>query len=56
MPNFSLSTPVSDWPDLCSLCAGLAGCAEDDPRLAYGQTQYLGGVYGNAQRSLRARR
>ncbi|MBA3830632.1 MAG: L,D-transpeptidase family protein [Chthoniobacterales bacterium] len=24
-----------------------AGCAEDDPRLAYGQTQYLGGVYGN---------
>ncbi len=25
----------------------LAGCAEDDPRLAYGQTQYLGGVYGN---------
>lgn len=25
----------------------LAGCADDDPRLAYGQTQYLGGVYGN---------
>jgi L,D-transpeptidase catalytic domain len=25
----------------------LAGCAEDDPRLAYGETQYLGGVYGN---------
>jgi hypothetical protein len=25
----------------------LAGCAEEDPRLAYGQTQYLGGVYGN---------
>ncbi len=25
----------------------LAGCGEDDPRLAYGQTQYLGGVYGN---------
>ncbi len=23
-----------------------AGCADDDPRLAYGQTQYLGGVYG----------
>jgi lipoprotein-anchoring transpeptidase ErfK/SrfK len=25
----------------------LAGCGEDDPRLAYGQTQYLGGVYGD---------
>jgi len=25
-----------------------AGCAEDDPRLAYEGTQYLGGVYGNA--------
>lgn len=25
----------------------LAGCGEDDPRLAYGGTQYLGGVYGN---------
>jgi L,D-transpeptidase catalytic domain len=25
----------------------LAGCAEDDPRLAYGETQYLGGVYGD---------
>lgn len=24
-----------------------AGCAEEDPRLAYGQTQYLGGVYGD---------
>ena len=29
-------------------CATLAGCAEDDPRLAYGQTQYLGGVYAEA--------
>jgi len=27
-------------------CAAFTGCAEDDPRLAYG-TQYLGGVYGN---------
>ena len=26
--------------------AALTGCGEDDPRLAYGQTQYLGGVYG----------
>ncbi len=25
----------------------LAGCGEDDPRLVYGQTQYLGGIYGN---------
>ncbi|MGB8341654.1 MAG: L,D-transpeptidase family protein [Chthoniobacterales bacterium] len=25
----------------------LAGCGESDPRLAYGQTQYLGGVYGD---------
>jgi lipoprotein-anchoring transpeptidase ErfK/SrfK len=30
-----------------SLAIILAGCAEDDPRLAYGATQYLGGVYGN---------
>jgi lipoprotein-anchoring transpeptidase ErfK/SrfK len=29
-------------------CAAFASCAEDDPRLAYGGTQYLGGVYGNA--------
>jgi L,D-transpeptidase catalytic domain len=28
-------------------CAAFTGCAEDDPRLAYGQTQYLGGVHGN---------
>lgn len=26
---------------------GLVGCGEEDPRLAYGQTQYLGGVYGD---------
>lgn len=25
----------------------LTGCGEDDPRLVYGQTQYLGGVYGD---------
>lgn len=25
----------------------LAGCGSDDPRLAYGQTEYLGGVYGD---------
>jgi lipoprotein-anchoring transpeptidase ErfK/SrfK len=42
---------------LVSLCASpvlaalalifLAGCGADDPRLAYGETQYLGGIYGN---------
>ncbi|HXA10013.1 MAG TPA: L,D-transpeptidase family protein [Chthoniobacterales bacterium] len=32
----------------------LAGCAEEDPRLAYGQTQYLGGVYGNEPVASRA--
>jgi lipoprotein-anchoring transpeptidase ErfK/SrfK len=26
---------------------GFAGCGDPDPRLAYGQTQYLGGVYGD---------
>jgi lipoprotein-anchoring transpeptidase ErfK/SrfK len=26
----------------------LTGCGEDDPRLAYGETQYLGAVYGDA--------
>src|SRR6266446_6301788 len=25
----------------------LTGCGEADPRLAYEQTQYLGGIYGN---------
>lgn len=29
------------------IIALLAGCSDDDPRLAYGQTQYLGGIYGN---------
>jgi lipoprotein-anchoring transpeptidase ErfK/SrfK len=24
------------------------GCGEDDPRLVYGETQYLGGIYGDA--------
>ena len=28
--------------------AALSGCGEDDPRLAYGQTRYLGGVYGQS--------
>ncbi len=40
-------------PHLFFAVAGLAlaaftGCAEDDPRLVYGETQYLGGVYGDA--------
>src|SRR4051794_10963794 len=25
----------------------LSGCGVNDPRLAYGETQYLGGIYGN---------
>jgi len=33
---------------VCLAAAAVVGCAEDDPRLAYDQTQYLGGVYGNA--------
>ena len=28
--------------------AVLTGCGEDDPRLVYGDTQYLGAVYGDA--------
>jgi hypothetical protein len=28
--------------------AALTGCGEDDPRLVYGETQYLGAVYGDA--------
>ncbi|HEX5176822.1 MAG TPA: L,D-transpeptidase family protein [Chthoniobacteraceae bacterium] len=28
--------------------AALSGCGEDDPRLAYGQTRYLGGIYGDS--------
>jgi hypothetical protein len=26
----------------------LTSCGEDDPRLVYGETQYLGGIYGDA--------
>jgi len=29
-------------------CLGLTSCGEDDPRLAYTGTQYLGGVYGTS--------
>ncbi len=46
MPNFFCSR--SRIGVIFLACATLVGCAEDDPRLAYGQTQYLGGVYGNA--------
>ena len=28
--------------------AALSGCGEDDPRLVYGQTRYLGGAYGDS--------
>jgi len=34
-------------PALAALLLLFAGCGEDDPRLVYGETQYLGGVYGN---------
>jgi L,D-transpeptidase-like protein len=32
---------------LIAVIFALAGCAEDDPRFADDQTQYLGGIYGN---------
>lgn len=32
---------------LAAAAFGMMGCAEDDPRLAYGQTEYLGGAYGD---------
>ena len=42
------SIPLRNFLLLASLAlAGLVGCGEDDPRLVYGQTQYLGGVYGD---------
>jgi len=46
MPNVPCLPRFLSGLAACALLA-LAGCAEDDPRLAYGQTQYLGGVYGN---------
>lgn len=42
LSGFRLSLLVSLLATLA-----LAGCGADDPRLAYGQTQYLGGVYGD---------
>lgn len=40
-------------PPIFFVLVGLAltafsGCVEDDPRLVYGETQYLGGVYGDS--------
>lgn len=43
---FSILSPPS-LAIAASALALLAGCGEDDPRLVYGQTQYLGGVYGD---------
>jgi hypothetical protein len=43
--DYSLLRPFTAFGALAFLV--LAGCAEEDPRLADGQTQYLGGVYGN---------
>ncbi len=46
MPTFSsIPRPLLGLTALAF--AFLAGCGEDDPRLAYGQTQYLGGIYGD---------
>jgi len=58
-PPALLALPVVKMPSLRSLphlflavaalaLAALTGCGEDDPRLVYGDTQYLGGVYGDA--------
>ncbi len=46
MSFLSLRSPLIFALPLLAL-ALLSGCAEDDPRLVYGQTQYLGGVYGD---------
>ncbi len=41
-------TPPRLFLALAALSLALfTGCGEDDPRLVYGQTQYLGGIYGN---------
>ena len=58
-PPALLALPVVKMPFFCSFphlflaVAALAlvvltGCSEDDPRLVYGETQYLGGIYGDA--------
>lgn len=58
-PPALLALPVVKMPSFRSLphlvlavaalaLAALTGCGEDDPRLVYGDTQYLGGVYGDA--------
>ena len=47
MPFFR-STPFLFAATAVLTVAVLTGCGEDDPRLAYGQTEYLGGVYGSS--------
>ncbi len=47
MPFFR-STPCLFLAAAVIALAALTGCGEDDPRLAYGRTQYLGGVYGDS--------
>jgi hypothetical protein len=46
MPNVPFLPRFFQFLAVCALGV-FAGCGEDDPRLAYGQTQYLGGVYGD---------
>jgi lipoprotein-anchoring transpeptidase ErfK/SrfK len=47
MPFFRSFSPLF-WAIASLALVALGGCGEDDPRLVYGETQYLGGVYGNA--------
>ncbi|MBA3649998.1 MAG: L,D-transpeptidase family protein [Chthoniobacterales bacterium] len=42
------SRPYSFFAVAALALSAFVGCAEDDPRLVYGETQYLGGVYGDA--------
>lgn len=45
---FLRSPPCLFWAVAVLTLAALTGCGEDDPRLAYGGTQYFGGVYGDS--------
>lgn len=45
--SFSHSIPRTFLGLAALTLAVFTGCGEDDPRLVYGQTQYLGGIYGD---------